>query len=124
MTKMQPIITVKGGTTFRIATDEPFTAIDGTIVDPDVVWFGYIVNGGDPVSYSYTRGAANPDPTNHIIRTGTGSYYMDVDTTSLEDGVLEYSILGEPGTSGLDTTRTKVRVNGQIVIDQPPFTLG
>lgn len=121
MTAMKPPVLVNQGTTFRIITDTPFTAVDGTIVDPDIVWFGYMVNGGNAVKYSYTNGDENPDPTGHIIRVETGVYYMDVSTISLADGVLQYAVWGEPGPSALDETRTEVRSEGQVIIEKASF---
>jgi len=121
MTAMKPPVLVKQGTTFRIITDTPFTAVDGTIVDPDIVWFGYIVNGGTATKYSYTNGNPSPDPTGHIIRVDTGVYYMDISSTGLDAGVLQYAVWGEPGSSTLDETRTEVRTEGQVIIEASTF---
>ena len=41
--------------------------------------------------------------------TAKGIYYMDVDTTAYNPGVWDYYISGDPGPSGLDLTKTKVR---------------
>ena len=125
MTAMNPVLEVVQGNKVRISTaNNPFTSIDGNIVDPDIVSFGYIVNSGTPTTFTYTNGASTPDPTHTIVRESVGSYYIEVDTGPLNSGVLQYAIVGEPGTSALDTTRTKARFDGQIVIAPAPFPLG
>ena len=125
MTAMNPVLEVVQGNKIRISTGtSPFTSIGGLIVDPDIVSFGYTVNRGTPVTFTYTNGAPTPDPTHTIVRESVGSYYIEVDTGALDSGVLQYAIVGEPGTSALDTTRTKARFDGQVVISPAPFPLG
>ena len=125
MTAMNPVLEVTQGNKIRITTESaPFTSISGSVVDPDIVTFGYIVNGGTPTTFTYTNGASTPDPTNTIVRVAIGQYYIEVDVTSLDAGVLQYAIVGEPGTSSLDATRTKARFDGQVVIAAAPFPLG
>jgi hypothetical protein len=125
MSAMNPVLETVQGNKIRISTaNSPFTSINGSVIDPDIVSFGYIVNGGTPTTFTYTHGAPTPDPTNTIVRQGVGSYYIEVDTTTLSAGVLQYAIVGEPGSSALDTTRTKARFDGQIVIAAAPFPLG
>jgi hypothetical protein len=124
MTAMVPVQEVKQGTKFRISTENaPFTSISGTIIDPDIVSIGYVVNGGTLTSYTYTNGATPPDPTGSINRVGNGQYYIEIDSTTLPAGVLQYAISGKAGPSALDSTRTTARFDGQIVIDSAPFPL-
>lgn len=55
--------------------------------------------------------------------TEKGSFYADIDTTVYQPtyvaGVWNCWIQGEPGTSGLDTTKTKVRTNKDIFVNGP-----
>jgi hypothetical protein len=62
-------------------------------------------DGGFSVINSTTTTPTVSSPT----VTANGIYYMDVDTTAYTTGVWEYYISGEPGPSGIDLTKTKVR---------------
>jgi len=70
---------VNEGTTIRFYTSTPFTSISGTVVDPDVVTFQYVLPNTAPVTFTYTNGSG--DPTNTIVRTATGTYHADIATT-------------------------------------------
>ena len=61
---------IEWGSTFRLQTGrKPFTSIDGVVIDPDVVTFGFCWPGGtvDQV-FTWTNGATPPDPTYNIQR--------------------------------------------------------
>ena len=103
------------GTTIRFYTSTPFTAISGTIVDPDVVTFAYSAQGQTTVTYTYTAGQTPPDPTLTIVKTATGTYQADISTTALP-GTWAYKWEGQPGVSGLDTTKTSAIFNGEVTI--------
>lgn len=190
---------VQWGSTFRFVNDEPFKALDGSIVNPDVVIISFVPTRGQQcVSYTYTNGATPPDPDFMIspltyniaavtpsypavgsvtvlvtspevlFRVGysvtitglspsgyngtfeitglvnvggvqgfsiqnatttaptltdatvtvNGVFYEDVDTTEYSNGTWTYWIAGEPGTSGLDVTKTKVRSEIQTLLVQ------
>jgi hypothetical protein len=86
-------------------TDQPFTSISGTVVNPDIVTLTYSVGGQTPVTYTWTNGNTPPDPDYVIVNSATGYFYGDVSTTDLP-GVWEVIWTGAPGESGLDTTAT------------------
>jgi hypothetical protein len=58
------------GSTFRLQTGwTPFTSIDGVVIDPDVVIFGFSYPGATAdVIFTWTNGASPPDPTHTIQR--------------------------------------------------------
>lgn len=58
------------GSTFRLQTGwQPFTSIDGTVVDPDVVTFGFCLPGSTTNQvFTWTNGAVPPDPTYNVER--------------------------------------------------------
>ena len=103
------------GTTVRFYTSTPFTAISGTVVDPDVVTFAYSVEGMTAQTFTYTNGNVPPDPTLTIVRTAAGTYQADISTYGLP-GNWAYKWQGEPGPSGLDTTKTAVVWNGEVTV--------
>lgn len=107
--------TIISGTTVRFYTSTPFTSIGGTVVDPDVVTFAYAVQGQTTNTFTYTNGATPPDPTLTIVKTGVGAYQADIVTTSLA-GVWAYKWEGQPGVSGLDTTKTSAIFNGEVTV--------
>ena len=116
-------MSIISGTAVRFTTDPavkgaiPFTAIDGTIVDPDVVELEYSVQGETEVTFTYTRGNTPPDPTNTIVRDGVGIYHADIDTTDLP-GTWSWGWSCRAG-SGADTTQTTVVWEGEVVISPP-----
>jgi len=106
--------TVYAGSTVRFYTSQPFKAIDGTTVDPDVVQFSYQVQGRSTVSYTYSYGTG--DPTGTIVRSSTGTYYADIDTTNL-DGFWSWRWFGHPsGVINHDTTKTQVATEGSLTV--------
>lgn len=104
---------VNEGTSIRFYTSTPFTSISGTVVDPDVVTFQYILPNTAPVTFTYTNGSG--DPTNTIVRDSTGTYHADIATTGLV-GQWTWRWAGAPGQSGLDTTHTAVAVEGVVSV--------
>lgn len=123
---MQPFIanTYVQGTTIQFLTSTPFTAQDNvTIIDPDVVNFGFQINGGEPNIFTYTFG--DGDPTETIVRVGLGTYVASIDTNLYSDGVWVYSFMGEPSdVINHDQTKTKVRAMGELVVLKPSFPMG
>jgi hypothetical protein len=111
------------GTAVTIATVQPFTAIDGvTIIDPDVVMFGFQIDGEASQTYTFTYTYGTGDPTNTIIRTGIGSYQATFDTSLYSAGVWVYSVACQPSTAiNHDATKTKVRQMGQLIVEAAPF---
>ena len=105
--------TIYEGTSVRFYTSQAFTSISGTVIDPDVVTFSYQVQGLTQVTFTYTNGTG--DPTGTIVRDATGTYHADIDTTG-QPGNWVWRWAGAPGSSGLDTTKTKVAVEGNVVI--------
>ena len=109
------------GTTIRFYTSAPFTSIAGTAVDPDIVTFGFEIQGQTPVAWPYTNGTG--DPTATIVRDGTGLYHADIDTTSFGAGIWLYTWAGKP-SSGNDATRTKVRTEGSVTVSPQSVPIG
>ena len=107
--------TIIDGTTVRFYTSTPFTSISGTVVDPDVIVFAYAAQGQTTVTYTYTTGQITPDPTYTIVRDATGTYHADISTTALT-GTWAYKWSGQPGVSGLDTTKTSAIFNGEVTV--------
>jgi hypothetical protein len=105
--------TVYAGSTVRFYTSQPFKAIDGTTVDPDVVVFSYSVQGRATTTFTYTWGTGDPSGT--IVRQATGSYYADIDTTNL-DGFWTWRWFGHPSSVGHDTTKTQVATEGSLTV--------
>ncbi len=99
----------------QIGSGQPFTSMSGTIVDPDVVTFAYANQGQTTVTYTYTAGATPPDPSYMIVKTAVGTYQADISTTG-SPGTWAYKWEGQPGVSGLDTTKTSAIFNGQVTI--------
>jgi hypothetical protein len=113
------------GTSITITTQNPFTAIDGTIVDPDVVLFGFLVDGVPTQLYTFTYTYGIGDPTGTIVRLGLGTYQATFDTSNYPTGVWVYSIGCEPSSSvNHDTTKTKVRAENQIIVNPASFLMG
>ena len=107
------------GTTVRFYTSVPFTSISGTVVTPDVVTFSYTTPLGGTTVYTYTNGSG--DPTNHIILVSTGDFYCDVNTAG-EPGQWVYEWEGQPGVSGLDTTKTSAIFQGYLTVSNSNFS--
>ena len=123
---MKPFIanTYVQGTTVQFFTSKPFLAQDNvTIIDPDQVYFGFQINGGNIYTFNYTYGVG--DPTSTIVRIGLGLYVASIDTSLYGDGVWVYSFMGEPDNAiNHDQTKTKVRAMGELVILKPTFPMG
>ena len=123
---MQPFIanTYVQGTTIQFFTSAPFTAQDNiTIVDPDVVSFGFQTNGNAIFTWTYIFGVG--DPTETIVRLGLGIYSASIDTSFYDTGVWVYSFMGEPDDAvNHDQTKTKVRAMGELVVLDPAFPMG
>jgi len=114
------------GTAIILTTSSPFTAYNGTIVDPDVVKLGIQINGDDGtvtlLSYTYTYGTG--DPTGTIVRTGTGLYMASINSNLYASGVWAYSWMGEPSNAvNHDSTKTQVRADSQLIVSSEPFPL-
>jgi hypothetical protein len=105
------------GTSITIATSSPFTAIDGTIIDPDRVWIAFQVDGVASQTYTFHYDNGIGDTTGTIVRTGLGLYQATFDTMNYPTGVWNYSIACEPvSTIGNDTTQTKVRNDYSLIV--------
>ncbi len=102
------------GTAVTFVTTEPFTSISGIVVNPDTVTFKFNVQGGTVTTYTWINPSG--DPSNHITNTSTGNFSIAIDTTGLA-GTLFWQIAGFP-SSGLDTTKTKVYLEGTLEISQ------
>lgn len=96
----------------RFLTTTPFTAFNGTVVNPDVVTFSYEVQGQNPVTYTWTNPTG--DPTNTIVNNATGYFYADIDTGG-GAGVWSWRWASEAST-GIDTTGTTVACEGSITV--------
>lgn len=113
--------TVMEGTEVRYLTTKPFTSITGTIVNPDVVTFHIAVQGQTAATYTWTNGASPADPTGTIVNDSTGYFHADQSTLGVSGTETSYWE-GQPGISGLDTTRCSVVAVPVVVIVTPvPF---
>ena len=97
--------TLWDGVTCRLCTDKPFTAIDGTVVNPDVVTLTYSVQGITEVTYTWTNGNTPPDPNYKIVNDSTGYFHADISTEGLP-GTWQVEWNGQPGGNALDSTMT------------------
>ena len=111
------------GTAITVYTDVPFTAIDGTIVDPDRVLFGFEINGDSDQTYTFAYNWNVGDPTETIQRIAQGVYSAEIDSSLYPSGVYVYTLAGEPTEVAHDYTKTKVRVDAEFVVIDPPFAL-
>ena len=101
------------GSTIRFYTSQPFTSIEGTIVNPDVVTFSYEIQGQTPVSFTYTQGTG--DPTGTIVNTEVGYYQADIQTAG-NAGTWTWQWSGQPNNSGDDLTFTSVVTEGTVIV--------
>ena len=109
------------GTTVRFYTSQPFTSISGTIVTPDIVTFSYTTPlNTTPTVYTYTNGNTPPDPNYKIVLDSTGNFHIDLSTAGAP-GQWVYEWEGQPGVSGLDTTKTSAIFQGYISISNSNF---
>ena len=103
-----------------------FTAVDGvTIIDPDKVLFGFQINGDSDKIYTFTYTYGVGDPTNTIVRTGLGLYKASIDTSTYYSGVWTYSFAAVPDPAiAHDYTKTKVRKEGHVLVEDASFSMG
>jgi hypothetical protein len=112
------------GTSITIATKNPFTTINGTIIDPDRVWIAFQVDGISSETYTFHYDYGVGDTTNTIQRQGLGLYSATFDTMSYPTGVWNYSIACEPvSTIAHDTTKTKVRNDYSLIVISGSFPI-
>jgi len=112
------------GTAIILTTEKPFTAVDGTtVIDPDRVMIGFQVSGEPTQIYTFTYNYGTGDPTGTIVRTGLGSYQASIDSSLYPTGVWVYSIACKPTSVAHDTTKTKVRIEGQLIVTPASFTM-
>lgn len=96
----------------------PFTSITGTIIDPDIVTFSYVVTSeastGTWTTYTWTNGSG--DPQNVIVHDTTGCFHADIDTSG-KAGFWQFRWTGAPSNAvDLDSTKTKVSFIGETQI--------
>lgn len=113
------------GTAVTFKTKAPFTSVDGVIVDPDRVLFGFEIDGESSQLHIFTYNFGTGDPTGTIVRTGVGVYQATIDTSAYVPGVWIYSFACEPVTAiGHDSTKTKVRVEDSVIVRAASFAMG
>ena len=113
------------GTAITFKTKQAFTSVDGVIIDPDRVLFGFIIDGNASQTYTFTYNFGTGDTTGTIVRTGTGLYQATIDTSAYTSGVWIYSFACEPVTAiGHDSTKTKVRVEDSVIVQSASFAMG
>ena len=103
--------TVTQGTIVRFYTSQPFTNLSGVVADPTEVVFAFQVAGG--VVRQATYGTSQAWGT--IVRDSTGSYHIDIDTTSFGPGIYQYVWAGA-GT-------VQCRAEGQVEVVEPQVPL-
>jgi hypothetical protein len=117
------INTYTQGTAITFATQSPFTAVNGTVVDPDQVLFGFIIDNDPTQTYTFVYTNGTGDPTRTIVRDSAGYYHASIDTLAYNSGVWVYSFAGRSDVAvGLDSTKTEVRVEAQCVVQAPAFS--
>lgn len=99
---------VTEGTALQFYTIQPFTDINGSPVDPDLVQFVYQVQNQDQVIFTYGVDA-------DLVRVGTGEYRIKISTSGLP-GEWVYSWIGEPVVGGADITHTAVVWEGRVTV--------
>ena len=84
------------GKRVMMRTTEPFTDnLTGEPIDPTVVLVTYSIDGNPQVTYRYGVG-------DQVVRTTTGDYYYEFDTSGLAGSSVAWMILGDPdGTDEL-----------------------
>ena len=106
------------GTTLRFYTSQAFTSIGGIVVTPDVVTFSYTTPGQPAITFTWTNPSG--DPTSHIVNDGTGLFHVDLSTLDTP-GQWAYQWNGQPGVSGLDTTKTSAIFEGYQSVANSQF---
>lgn len=99
---------VYAGAKLRFLTSIPFTSFAGAAVNPDIVTLQYLAPGQPLRTLTWTNPTGDPSGT--IVKTGTGIFQADVDTTGLP-GVWAYEWSCKP-SSGIDTTATQAAWKG------------
>ena len=89
----------------------PFTALNGTIVDPDTVTFACQVQGQSVLQHTYSNPGG--DPSGMIIRSGIGLYYIVIPTTV--DGTMTWQ-WSCASVGGADSTRTETSWSSSVFI--------
>jgi hypothetical protein len=113
------------GTAITFETSAPFTAVNGTIIDPDKVLFGFQINGDVDKVYTFTYTYGVGDHTGTIVRTGLGLYKASIDTSNYDSGTWTYSFACEPDSSiSHDYTQTKIRKEGHVIVVDASFPMG
>lgn len=113
------------GTAITFEVSSPFTAVDGTIIDPDKVLFGFQIDGDLDKVYTFTYKYGTGDTTGTIVRTGLGLYKASIDTSLYDSGMWTYSFAAEPDpTIAHDYTKTKVRKEGHVIVVDASFPMG
>ena len=65
-------------TTIQFYTSQPFTALDGTVVNPDNVTFSYSVQGQTEVTYTWVNPTGDPTLTIEQDTKGIGYFYCNI----------------------------------------------
>lgn len=99
---------VYSGAKLRFVTLLPFASFDKIPVTPDVVFLYYLAPGQPLKTLTWTNPTG--DPTGTIVKTGTGLFQAEVDTTGLP-GMWEFEWSCKP-SSGIDTTATQTAWKG------------
>lgn len=90
------------GTTVRVKTTTPLTAINGVVVNPDKWTVSVRTPAAEVSNYIWLNGSG--DPTGHVYVPTTGNVYIDIPTT--DSGVYKVIFKAEPVAGGTDTTKT------------------
>ena len=106
--------TIVEGTAVNFVTSTPFTSIAGTVINPDLVYFKYSVQGQTEVTYTWTNPTG--DPTAHITNPSTGNFSVTLPTDNLA-GIWAWGWSCAP-SSGTDVTKTQVVWESQFTVSQ------
>ena len=101
------------GSVIRFYTAKVFTSLAGVAVDPDTVKFTYQVQGQPEISFTWTNPTGDPSAT--IVNLGTGNFKADIQTLGFA-GTWTWQWSGQPGTSGIDTSKTSVIDEGELIV--------
>ena len=108
------------GTVVRLLTALPFRVVDGNLVNPDVVELTWDVQGTTPTTYVWVNGASPPDPSGTIVNDSTGYFHGDLPTDGFA-GTWSAEWYGHPGVSGLDTSKTEVKSDFEVIVSAAAF---
>ena len=101
-------------TTIQFYTSQPFTALGGTVVNPDNVTFSYSVQGQTEVTYTWVNPTGDPTLTIEQDTKGIGYFYCNISTVGLP-GTWTWQWYGYP-SSGEDVTATQVAAQGTVIV--------